>query len=151
MNSPLDDIPTTSETNNSNSMFGVSASSALVKSQLQSSSMAITDSSLTHRAFLEAQNLSPVRKDRLEEFASAFLGLSLFDAADVWITVNRNGGVVEGLTQSFPVLVTETNESLNYFANASSGCIVQPWNGAVGRAFWSGNPVWSSNKVRIAP
>jgi hypothetical protein len=148
MNSSSGDITQALQNSSSSSMLGLHHSSALVKSQLPSSSTAMVDSSVIQKAVLEAQNLSPIRKDRLEEFASAFLGLSVFDAADIWVCVSRNGGVVEGLTQSFSVLVTQTNEGLNFFTNASAGCIVRPWNGAVGRAFWSGNPVWSSNKVR---
>jgi len=150
--STSNDITQTLKNNHQKSMLHLSdSSSALVKSHLNSSSTAMVNSSVIPTVILEAQNLSSIRKDRLEEFASAFLGLSVFDAADIWVCVSRNGGVVEGLTHSFSVLVTQANEGLNYFEKASAGCIVTPWNGAVGRAFWSGNAVWSSNKVRAKP
>jgi hypothetical protein len=124
------------------------SSSALVtSSHFNSSSLTLLNPTTIQKYGLQIQSLSSIRKERLEEFASAFLGLSVFDAADVWVPVNRNGSVVEGLTHAFSVLVTQNNEGLNQFQSASVGCIVLPWSGAIGQAFWSGNPVWSTNKV----
>lgn len=84
------------------------------------------------------------RRERLEEFVSAFLDVSVFDAADVWIPI---GGQSDYLGHVTSVTSTETNESLNEFQRVSEGILIKYWSGAVGRAFSSGNPVWSANPV----
>lgn len=73
-------------------------------------------------------------RDRIEEFLTAFLSMSVFDAADIWIP--REPGLCHEVT----VLA---NDSLREFWAASEGIFVQSWSGAVGRAHASGNPVWS--------
>mmetsp|Transcript_16660 Transcript_16660/g.47808 ORF Transcript_16660/g.47808 Transcript_16660/m.47808 type:complete len:1149 (-) Transcript_16660:246-3692(-) len=84
------------------------------------------------------------RKYRLEAFLSAFLGMSVFDAADVWIP--GGGGVGGSLVHVTSVSTTDTNEGLNYFKRVSESSTIKIWSGAVGRAFGSANPVWTTNK-----
>jgi hypothetical protein len=91
--------------------------------------------------------LHPNQKERLEEFSSAFLGMSIFDAADAWIP---NGGTAaDELCHVTSVVSTKTNEALTRFAVVSQNVVIKPWSGAVGRAFASGNPVWSANREVI--
>ena len=89
-------------------------------------------------------SMSKARKERLEEFAGAFLNVSVFDVADVWIPLD---GQLDYLSHVISVSSTHTNESLNSFMEASENILIKYWSGAVGRAFSSGNPVWSANPV----
>ena len=92
--------------------------------------------------------MNPERKERLEEFTSAFLGLSVFDVADVWVPITNAYGNVS-LYNVFAVSsagVNETNVVRN-FKNLSRNTVITAWSGAVGRAQCSGNPVWSTNQV----
>eukprot|EP00559_Dactyliosolen_fragilissimus_P008833 CAMPEP_0184859256 /NCGR_PEP_ID=MMETSP0580-20130426/4257_1 /TAXON_ID=1118495 /ORGANISM="Dactyliosolen fragilissimus" /LENGTH=646 /DNA_ID=CAMNT_0027355775 /DNA_START=55 /DNA_END=1992 /DNA_ORIENTATION=- len=91
---------------------------------------------------LDKPILHPQQQERLEEFASAFLGMSVFDAADVWIP----SGVTNCLCHQFTVRATDRSEGLNYFKDISEGSLVKIWSGAVGKAYGSGNPIWSTNK-----
>jgi hypothetical protein len=84
------------------------------------------------------------RQERLEEFALAFLDVSVFDLAEVWLPVG-NGADALGLVTS--VTSAKDNPSLNEFTNESKNSIIKYWSGAIGRAFSSGNPVWSFNRV----
>lgn len=95
-------------------------------------------------------HLHPERKMRLEEFSSAFLSMSVFDIADVWIPPKNS--VADHNIQlhlSFSLLSDEKNSSLIYFRTASEHTIIKGWDGAVGRAFCSGNAVWSANSEII--
>ena len=83
---------------------------------------------------LDQPAFSPAVRDRIEEFLTAFLSMSVFDAADIWIP--REPGLCHEVT----VLA---DDSLQEFWAASEGIFVQNWSGAVGRAHASGNPVWS--------
>lgn len=91
-------------------------------------------------------------QERLEEFATAFLGMSVFDVADVW-TVSSNSPDGEAnnpiLKCLFTVAATKTNSGINYFREVSSHAGVQVADGAVGKAYSSGYPVWSSVKELI--
>jgi hypothetical protein len=87
--------------------------------------------------------MSGHRRERLEEFCLAFLGMSVFDSADVWIPAG--GQYSDCLRHVTTVTSTETNELLNDFKQQSQNALVKCWSGAVGRAFSSGNPVWSAN------
>jgi hypothetical protein len=86
------------------------------------------------------------QKERLEEFATAFLAMSVFDVCDVWIPQLNTGGY-DSLCHVTSVTSTDTNEALNEFKRASEHAQVPLWSGAVGRAYASGNPVWSANYV----
>ena len=87
-----------------------------------------------------------MRIDRLEEFASAFLDMSLFDIAEVWLPSSKE--TFDSLTHLTTVGVSSIRpDVLGRFRDASSQSRVKVWSGAVGRAFGSGNPVWSSNQV----
>lgn len=93
--------------------------------------------------------LEPDRRVRLEEFVTAFLGFSLFDIADVWTPIYDANGVV-----SLHNVLTANSEqtdafsNVQYFKNVSNNTYIKPWSGAVGRAYSTGNPVWSTNSVR---
>jgi len=91
--------------------------------------------------------LMPVhRRERLEEFCSAFLEMSLFDVSDVWMPLEDEAyGTLGHVTSN---LSTDTNTALNDFTLVSQYSQIKLWSGAVGRAFASGNPVWSANYVR---
>lgn len=86
------------------------------------------------------------RKERLEEFCSAFLGMSVFDIADVWISA----GTENPDCVSHVVSICDNNQSnaVSEFKRVSGYTLIKFWSGAVGRAYSSGNPVWSCNPVR---
>jgi len=88
--------------------------------------------------------MSPSRIERLEEFCSAFLGMSVFDFADVWVPAASNG-YPDCLRYAMSVSSTDKNENLNVFKSLSEHALIKFWTGAVGRAYSSGNPVWSAN------
>jgi hypothetical protein len=69
--------------------------------------------------------------------------MSVFDSADVWIPAG--GEYSDCLRHVTTVTSTETNELLNDFKQQSQNALIKCWSGAVGRAFSSGNPVWSAN------
>ena len=95
----------------------------------------------THKLKLDTR-----RKDQLEEFCTAFLGMSVFDIADVWIPAGpEHPGCLSHVTT-----VTSSNQSnaITDFKRVSGFTLIELWSGAVGRAFSSGNPVWSCNPVR---
>lgn len=84
-----------------------------------------------------------MRKERLEEFCSAFLGMSVFDIADVWIPA----GPEHPDCLSHVVSISSSNQSnpVTDFKRVSGYTLIKYWSGAVGRAYSSGNPVWSCN------
>ena len=94
-------------------------------------------------------------QERLEEFATAFLGMSVFDVADAWTVSSPNdGGVAAGnnapvLKCLFTAAATETNPGINALRGVSGSASIQIADGAVGKAYSSGYPVWSSVKVRL--
>ena len=88
--------------------------------------------------------MSDQRRERLEEFASAFLDVSVFDVADVWTTTGDQSDYLGHITS---ITSSETNETLNDFKRLSENVMIKFWSGAVGRAYSSGNPVWSCNPV----
>lgn len=88
--------------------------------------------------------MSGARKERLEEFCTAFLGMSVFDLADVWVPAGSDG-YADCLRHVMSVSSTDKNERLNEFQVMSEHALIKFWTGAVGRAYSSGNPVWSAN------
>lgn len=90
------------------------------------------------------QVMSEARKERLEEFLSAFLGMSVFDLADVWVPASKEG-YPDCLRHVASISSTNNNQRLNEFMMTSEHALIKYWTGAVGRAFSSGNPVWSAN------
>jgi hypothetical protein len=85
------------------------------------------------------------RQERLQEFCSAFLDVSVFDLAEIWLPMGLGSDCL-GLVTS--VVCSNNNSTLNEFTRESEKILVKFWAGAVGRAYSSGNPVWSCNKVR---
>jgi hypothetical protein len=84
------------------------------------------------------------RQERLQEFASAFLEVSVFDLAEVWLPLEQG---TDALSLVKSVMSTNSNSSLNFFTMESEKRLIKHWSGAIGRAYSSGNPVWSFNKV----
>ena len=111
---------------------------------LQSASTAVTTTTT-----VSLPPLKESRKERLVEFCSAFLGMSVFDLADVWAPSDANSPYPPD-TLRHVVTVTSTdsadNQGLTQFQQVSERTLIKFWNGAVGRAFSTGNPVWSSNE-----
>lgn len=89
-------------------------------------------------------------QERLEEFANAFLGMSVFDIADAWTVSSYSA---DGIAQNpvmkclFTAAATESNPEINDFREFSANASIAPCDGAVGKAFSTGYPVWSSVKV----
>jgi len=83
------------------------------------------------------------RQERLEEFSSAFLDVSIFDLAEVWMPVGQNS---DCLCLNSSVKSIDNNKSLDEFSRESERMLIKYWSGAVGRAYSSGNPVWSFKK-----
>jgi hypothetical protein len=89
--------------------------------------------------------LSDERKQRLDEFCQAFLGMSVFDIADVWVPA-ASIGFPDCVQHVMSVLASnERNEVLRDFNARSANMLIKFWTGAIGRAYSSGNPVWSAN------
>jgi hypothetical protein len=96
--------------------------------------------SAINKPYLETE-----RQERLQEFASAFLDVSVFDLAEVWLPIGQGSdclAMVTSVTSS-----NSNNATLNEFTRQSQKVLIKFWSGAVGRAHSSGNPVWSFNKV----
>jgi hypothetical protein len=96
-------------------------------------------------------------RERLEEFLCAFLGMSVFDLGDAWILSSNDGeggAAASGeekrrtLKCLFTVAATENNPGINSFRRVTENVSIEIGDGAVGKAFSSGYPVWSSDKVR---
>ena len=115
----------------------VSAAIEQVPDDATSAAAAITSQS-------DTLYVNPERMERLEEFSSAFLSMSVFDAADFW-TPSMCADGSTNLHLVFSLTSNDCNTSLNYFKIASANCVIKGWSGAVGRAFSSGSPVWSTN------
>lgn len=76
----------------------------------------------------------------MEEFVHGFLGLSVFDSADVWYAEGS-----DSLTQIFTMASETAPSEFNYFKSIQA-TTVNAWDGAIGRAFATSSPVWESNK-----
>uniref|UniRef100_A0A6U3CZK2 WRKY19-like zinc finger domain-containing protein n=1 Tax=Entomoneis paludosa TaxID=265537 RepID=A0A6U3CZK2_9STRA len=99
--------------------------------------------------------LPEARKERLIEFCMAFLGMSVFDLADVWVPTQTSSSDTANDTLRHVVTVSSSTEiaenpSLQYFQKCSETTLIPHWSGAVGRAFATGNPVWSSSEQVFA-
>jgi len=104
------------------------------------------DEQLPYQLCSKSEQMPQMRIDRLEEFASAFLGMSQFDIVDVWLPPSLEH--VDALTNITNVFASSKQSNLmEEFRTISSQTLIKVWSGAVGRAFGSGNPVWSSNPV----
>jgi hypothetical protein len=101
-------------------------------------------SDLSLQVMLPKCDMSLARKERLEEFCSAFLAMSVFDLADVWVPCTQPG-YTDCLRHVLSVSSNVDSEGLHYFKAMSEHALIKLWTGAVGRAYSSGNPVWSTN------
>ena len=100
-------------------------------------------------------------RERLEEFLCAFLGMSVFDVGDAWVLSSAeddeggeqfgvgSGGDTKRKTLKclFTVAATENNVGINSFREVSENVSIEIGDGAVGKAFSTGYPVWSSDQV----
>ena len=89
-------------------------------------------------------------QERLEEFANAFLGMSVFDIADAWtVSSYSDDGIAHSPVMKclFTAAATESNAEINDFREFSSSISIAPGDGAIGKAYSTGYPVWSSVKV----
>lgn len=119
-----------------------------INSAIEQVSEEITCAAASIASQSDAPYVYPERRERLEEFSSAFLAMSVFDAADFW-TPSMNADGSTNLHHVFSLTSNDQNISLNYFKIASTNIIVKGWSGAVGRAFCSGSPIWSTNHDTI--
>ena len=87
--------------------------------------------------------LPELRRERLEEFCHAFIGMSVFDLADVWVPAGDS--YPDLLQHVMSVANIINNDSIRNFFQSSERTLVQSWSGAIGRAYASGNPVWSTS------
>ena len=74
--------------------------------------------------------------------------MSVFDLADVWVPTAGDGDQYPDDCLRHVTSVSSVehpNALLDEFRNASVHTLVKFWTGAVGRAYSSGNPVWSAN------
>jgi hypothetical protein len=94
------------------------------------------------------RELDEKRKEQLEEFCSAFLGMSVFDIADVWIPAGPEHPDCLSHVISITSCSNQSN-ALSEFKRVSGYTLIKFWSGAVGRAYSSGNPVWSCNPVSL--
>jgi len=85
------------------------------------------------------------KRVRLEEFLSAFLEMSVFDFADVWLPSIENETLHHVTSVS-----TNDCEIIEEFIKVSSKTTINIWSGAIGRAYASGNSLWSSDHNEIA-
>lgn len=99
-------------------------------------------------AFHSSDPMKECRKNRLEEFCSAFLGMSVFDMADVWVPAGKD--YPDCLRHVMSVSSTDKNPVLNQFQISSENTLIKHWTGAVGTAFAGGNPVWSEKLTTFA-
>jgi hypothetical protein len=126
--------------------FGEGQSSEAQQSIVQIDSQC-NDSGIPRFSPIHDKPLMPIhRRERLEEFCSAFLEMSLFDASDVWMPVGGQASDTLGHVTS--IVTTKMSSVLNDFTLVSQYAQIKLWSGAVGRAFASGNPVWSASYVR---
>mmetsp|Transcript_24572 Transcript_24572/g.56223 ORF Transcript_24572/g.56223 Transcript_24572/m.56223 type:complete len:919 (+) Transcript_24572:629-3385(+) len=106
------------------------------------SASAISVASSTNSDMSQQQIFSQGKRDRLEEFIHGFLGISIFEVADIWVPDQE---------KTFQVLTQVSSSSkqdtppLEEFQKSSSTATIPIWSGAAGRAYGSGNPVWSNS------
>ena len=113
--------------------------------------MALPTEAITDSLNITTQPLSPSmvdsgRKERLVEFCLAFLGMSVFDLADVWVPQQQHLQQSSSTTTLGHLVSVANNadaQHLKAFCQASEHNTVQSWSGAIGRAYATGNPVWS--------
>jgi len=87
------------------------------------------------------------RKEQVEEFCEAFLGMSVFDIADVWIPAGPSHPDCLSHVVTITSCSSVQSNAINEFKRVSGYTLIKFWSGAVGRAYSSGNPVWSCNPV----
>jgi hypothetical protein len=87
-------------------------------------------------------SLSDARRIRLEEFCHGFLGMSVFDIADIWVPA---GDEQPDCLRHVTTVLGEKNPVLEGFERSSVNALIQVFTGAVGRAYSSREPVWSVN------
>lgn len=88
----------------------------------------------------KSYQLNNETRERVEEFIHGFLGLSVFDSADIWYAESGTE-----LTQIFTMASETAPQEFDYFKQIQA-TTVKAWDGAIGRALATSNPVWESDK-----
>ena len=105
-----------------------------------------TEGGLQHEAQVDFRNDINMHQDklfRLEEFAQGFLGMSVFDIADVWMPDHSNEND-EVLKHVLSVTKDPKNDDFLTFKDFSRLAKIPLWSGAVGRAFVTFQTIWES-------
>ena len=84
-------------------------------------------------------HLQQETRERVEEFVYGFLGLSSFDAADVW-----HAGPSQVLSQIFTMTTETAPVGFESFREFGSNAFAGKWDGAIGRCYATGDPVWDT-------
>jgi len=84
---------------------------------------------------------------RLEEFAQSFLAMSVFDLADIWIPLPGANDMM--LSHAATVACDHMNEDFISFHCLNCMVNIHAWDGCVGQAFSSANPVWGTDHATI--
>jgi hypothetical protein len=89
--------------------------------------------------------LEETTRHRVEEFVRGFLGLSSFDAADVFFSHPTH----RSLTQIFTLGSETAPVEFECFRTLTSPVTLSPWEGAAGTAYSTANPLWSSDRSLV--
>lgn len=89
--------------------------------------------------------LNDSTNERVSEFVEGFLGLSVFDAADVWYASSDNR-----LTQISTYVSKDAPSEFSAF-NEKTAASISMWDGVVGESFATANPVWRSYSPDLNP
>lgn len=144
----LDDLSNVVPNSNGNALPANSQTSPFAEAEAPSFLHSVGSDSLARN---DKSPMEGERLDRLQEFANAFLDVSVFELAEVWLPIGESSdclGLVTSVTGQSAS--NSSNPTLGEFSVQSKGKIVKFWSGAVGRAFSSGNPVWSTNRVSLS-
>jgi len=147
----IDQLNDTSETSRRSSLSKiptVSSQNMLTSKEIRS--RALSDASLLDFAFStlfeEEEESTKIMENicaRLEEFAQGFLGMSVFDIADIWIPYAEGDNLL--LTHLTSVTKDPLNEDFITFKDFSRRAKIMLGCGAPGRAFGLSKPIWCSD------
>ena len=101
---------------------------------LRSPLLALRHSKLTRRF---APRLIRSPPTPLRQFVSGFLGLSVFDACDIWAATGTGG-----VGQMFSMSCETAPTGFEVFRTLNATGTAEKWEGAIGRCYATGDPVW---------
>ena len=105
----------------------------------------VSQCSLEVRTINEEIDLYKDKLCRLEEFALGFLGMSVFDIADIWMPENSMDENVL-LKNVLTVSKDPKNDDFLAFEGFSRSANIPLWTGTIGRAFVTFQTVWNSKQ-----